>query len=244
MTLKYNFVELDSIDMKTLYNRLITLRKNAKSGVVGFCGDINNRAELSFMVYFHSLGYVFVNQGFKSSYFPVESESLLRKALKDFSKIARFKTAYELKQFEDECLESIFADLLWDMAHEMETENHTYETSDKWEIPCVLDGYDDFSSFTLGFAVELESDALGFFESSQDDTGFSVGGKDYLVVHDTDEKESWTVYHRYPEIFVDEQTGEEYMIQRLLRIISCDNWRSLYAASRAVIYNRRDIQRN
>ena len=37
---------------------------------------------------------------------------------------------------------------------------------------------------------------------------------------------------------------EETGITDLSRIISCDNWRSLYAASRAVIYNRRDIQRN
>ena len=59
--------------MKTLYNRLMTLRKSAKSGVVGFCGDIKNRAKLSFMVYFHSLGYVFVSQGLESSYFHVES---------------------------------------------------------------------------------------------------------------------------------------------------------------------------
>ena len=155
--------------MKTLYNRLMTLRKSAKSGVVGFCGDIKNKAKLSFMVYFHSLGYVFVSQGLESSYFHVESENLLRKALKDFSTISRFKTASELQQFEAECLEPIFADLLWHMSHEMETENHTYET------------------------------------------------------------------------FVDEQTGEEYIIQRLLRIISCDNWRSLYAASRAVIYNRLNV---
>ena len=101
--------------------------------------------------------------------------------------------------------------------------------------------FDDFNSFTLGFANDLEADALGFFESSQADTGFSVGGKNYLVVHDTDEEKSWTLYHVYPEIFVDEQSGEEYIIQRLLRIISCDNWRSLYAASRAVIYSRQDI---
>ena len=227
--------------MKTLYNRLMTLRKSAKSGVVGFCGDIKNRAKLSFMVYFHSLGYVFVKQGQESSYFHVESENLLRKALKDFSTISRFKTVSERQQFEAECLEPIFADLLWHMAHEMETENHTYETFDKWEIPCVLDDYDEFDSFTLGFAADLESDAIGFFDSSQARTGFSVGGKDYLVVHDTDDEESWTLYHAYPETFVDEQTGEEYIIQRLLRIISCDNWRSLYAASRAVIYNRLNV---
>ena len=241
MTLKYNSVGLDGIDMKTLYNRLMTLRKSAKSGVVGFCGDIKNRAKLSFMVYFHSLGYVFVKQGQESSYFHVESENLLRKALKDFAETARFKTASELKKFEGECLGSIFADLLWHMAHEMETENHTYESSDKWEVPCVLDDYDDFSSFTLGFDGDPEADALGFLESSQADTGFSVVGKDYLVVHDTDDEESWTLYHAYPETFVDEQTGEEYIIQRLLRIISCDNWRSLYAASRAVIYNRLNV---
>ena len=227
--------------MKTLYNRLMTLRKSAKSGVVGFCGDIKNRAKLSFMVYFHSLGYVFVSQGLESSYFHVESENLLRKALKDFSTISRFKTASELQQFEAECLEPIFADLLWHMAHEMETENHTCETSDKWEIPRMLDDYDEFDSFTLGFAADLESDAIGFVDSSQTRTGFSVGGKDYLVVHDTDDEESWTLYHPYPETFVDEQTGEEYIIQRLLRIISCDNWRSLYAASRAVIYSRLNV---
>ena len=241
MTLKYNSVGLDGIDMKTLYNRLIKLRMNAKSGVVGFCGDIKNGAELSFIVYFHSLEYVFVKQGLESSYFHVESENLLRKALKDFAETARFKTASELKKFEGECLGSIFADLLWHMAHEMETENHTYESSDKWEVPCVLDDYDNFDSFTLGFAGDLEADALGFFESSQADTGFSVVGKDYFVVHDTDEGESWTLYHAYPEVFVDEQTCDEYVIKRLLPIISCDNWRSLYAASRAVIYNRRNI---
>lgn len=227
--------------MKTLYNRLMTLRKNAKSGVVEFCDDTKNSAGLSYMVYFHSLGYVFVKQGLESSYFHVESENLLRKALKDFSGIARLRTASEMQHFEMEFLGEIFADLLWHMAHEMETENHTYETFDKWEIPCVLDDYDEFDSFTLGFSADLESDAIGFFDSSQARTGFSVGGKDYLVVHDTDEEESWTLYHAYPETFVDEQTGEEYIIQRLLRIISCDNWRSLYAASRAVIYNRLNV---
>ena len=41
-------------------------------------------------------------------------------------------------KLESELLGRIFSDLLWHMAHEMETENHTYETSDKWEIPCCL----------------------------------------------------------------------------------------------------------
>lgn len=225
--------------MKTLYNRLMTLRMNGKSGVVGFNGDTRDWSELTFMVYYHSFGYVFVKEGFKSSYFHIDSENILRKALKSFSEIAQLKTASELKQFENECLESIFDDLLWHMAHEMETENHTYETSDIWEIPNVLEDYDNFNSFTLGFAADLESDASGFFERAHTDIIFSIGGNDFRVVQDTDEEgEQWTLYNSYLEPFVDEETGMEFKIERLRQLISCDNWRSLYAASRAVIYNR------
>ena len=227
--------------MKTLYNRLTALVKNGKSGIIAFSGNPKSNEPLTYVAYFHSMGYVFVQEEDESSYFSINAKRLLEKNLLAFSKRSYCASAGKVAKLESELLGRIFSDLLWHMAHEMETENHTYETSDKWEIPCVLDDYDHFSSFTLGFAGDLEADALGFFESSQVDTGFSVGGKEYLVVHGTDNEESWTLYHVYPETFVDEQSGEKYIIQRLLRIISCDNWRSLYAASRAVIYNRRDI---
>ena len=227
--------------MKTLYNRLTALVKNGKSGIVAFSGNPNSNEPLTYVAYFHSMGYVFVQEEDQSSYFSINAKRWVEKNLLAFSKRSYCVLAGKVAKLESELLGRIFSDLLWHMAHEMETENHTYETSDKWEIPCVLDDYDRFSSFTLGFACDLESDALGFFESSQVDTGFSVGGKEYLVVHGTDDEESWTLYHVYPETFVDEQSGEKYIIQRLLRIISCDNWRSLYAVSRAVIYNRRDV---
>ena len=227
--------------MKTLYNRLTTLVKNGMSGIVAFCGNPKNNEPLTYVAYFHSMGYVFVQEEDESSYWSINAKKLVEKKLLAFSKRSYCASAGKVAKLESELLDRIFSDLLWHMAHEMDTENHTYETSDKWEIPCVLDDYDDFAPFTLGFASDLESDALGFFKSSQADICFSVGEKKYYVVCDTDKKESWTLYHAYPETFVDEQTGDEYIIQRLLRIISCDNWRSLYAASRAVIYSRRNV---
>lgn len=226
--------------MKTLYNRLETLRNAGKSGVVGFCGDINDRAGLCYFVYFHSLDYVFVKMDMdESSYFSVESENLLQRSLRSFSEIAQDRTEPEYAQFDSICLQSIYGDLLWHMAHEMEIDNHTYENSETWEIPCVLDDYDDFYSFTLGFAADLESDALGFYENSRMGTIFQVSGQGFYVSHDSDSQDDiWTLYYAYPEPFVDNETGEIFTVQRLLRIISCDNWRSLYAASRAIIYNR------
>ena len=226
--------------MKTLYNRLETLRNAGKSGVVGFCGDINDRAGLCYFVYIHSLDYVFVKMDMdESSYFSVESENLLQRSLRSFSEIAQDRTEPEYAQFDSICLQSIYCDLLWHMAHEMEIDNHTYENSETWEIPCVLDDYDDFYSFTLGFAADLESDALGFYENSRMGTIFQVSGQGFYVSHDSDSQDDiWTLYYAYPEPFVDNETGEIFIVQRLLRIISCDNWRSLYAASRAIIYNR------
>ena len=226
--------------MKTLYNRLETLRNAGKSGVVGFCGDIDDMTELCCFVYFHSLDYVFVKMDMdESSYFSVESENLLQRSLRSFSEIAQDRTEPEYAQFDSICLQSIYGDLLWHMAHEMEIDNHTYENSETWEIPCVLDDYDDFYSFTLGFAADLESDALGFYENSRMGTIFQVSGQGFYVSHDFDAQDDiWTLYYAYPEPFVDNETGEIFIVQRLLRIISCDNWRSLYAASRAIIYNR------
>jgi hypothetical protein len=225
--------------MKTLYNRLETLRNAGKSGVVGFCGDINDRDGLYYFVYFHSLDYVFVKMDMdESSYFSVESENLLQRSLRSFSEIAQDRTESEYAQFDSICLQSIYGDLLWHMAHEMNIDNHTYENSETWEIPCLLDDYDDFYSFTLGFAADLESDALGFYENSCMGTIFQVSGQGFYVSHDSDAQgDMWTLYYAYPEPFVDNETGEIFIVQRLLRIISCDNWRSLYAASRAIIYN-------
>ena len=106
-------------------------------------------------------------------------------------------------------------------------------------FPTFLDDYDDFYNFTLGFAPELESDAIGFYENSLKGTIFQVSGLGFYVSHDFDAQDDiWTLYYAYPEPFVDNETGEIFTVQRLLRIISCDNWRSLYAASRAIIYNR------
>ena len=225
--------------MKTLYNRLKKLRNAGKSGIVGLGGDIDNSSELLYFVYFHSLDYVFVRTNLHvSSYFHVEHDNLLQKALRGFSEIARDMSESEYEQFESKHLQSMFGDLLWHMAHEIETDNHTYhESSETWEIPCVLDDYDHFWSFTLGFAADLESDALGFYENSLKGAEFSVCGKDFLVRHDLQDS-SWTLYYVYPEPFADDETGETFIVQRLLRIISCDNWRSLYAASRAIIYHR------
>ena len=225
--------------MKSLYNRLATLVKNNKSGIVTFCGNPGVPETFFCMAYFHSLGYVFCQTESESSYFDVKSSNILNKALWGFSKLNGIHSPTEIDKLESSHLNTLYADLLWHMAHEMEIENHTYEYSDLWEIPCIINNYDEFENFTLGFAGDLESDAMGFFENSQSDTGFSVYGKDFRVVHDTSpQNESWTLYYVYPENFVDDHSGEEYIIQRLLRIITCDNWRSLYAASRAVIYNR------
>ena len=220
--------------MKSLYNRLAALVKKSKSGIVNFCGNLDTPETFFCMAYFHSLGYVFCQTGTDSSYFDVNSSNLLNKALLDFSKLNGMHSPAEIKELESSHLHTIYATLLWHMAHE----NHTYESSCPWEIPCIIDDYDEFEKFTLGFADDLESDAIGFFENSQTDSSFSVRGKDFRVVYDPEtQSESWSLYYEYPETFVDDQSGEEYIIQRLSRIISCDNWRSLYAASRAVIYS-------
>ena len=72
----------------------------------------------------------------ESSYFSVESENLLQRSLRSFSEIAQDRTESEYAQFDFICLQSIYGDLLWHMAHEMEIDNHTYENSETWEIPC------------------------------------------------------------------------------------------------------------
>jgi hypothetical protein len=84
-----------------------------------------------------------------------------------------------------------------------------------------------------------KSGVVGFYENSRMGTIFQVSGQGFYVSNDFDAQgDIWTLYYAYPEPFVDNDTGEIFIVQRLLRIISCDNWRSLYAASRAIMYNR------
>lgn len=170
--------------MKTLYNRLAALVKNNKSGVVTFCGNPDTPEAFFCMAYFHSFGYVFCQTGSESSYFDVKSSNLLNRALLDFSKLNGVHSPAEINELESSHLNTLYANLLWHMAHEMEIENHTYESSSPWEIPCIIDNYDEFEKFTLGFADDLESDAVGFFESSQNDSDFSVRGKDFRVLYE------------------------------------------------------------
>ena len=225
--------------MKTLYNRLAALKRNNKSGIICFTENSLAPGTFSYMAYFHSLGYVFCENGIESSYFHVDSPNLLNRALLTFSMLPEKYTSAEIREIESTHLQEIFADLLWQMSHEIETVDHTYGSSDPWEIPCVMPNYDEFANFTLGFAENLESDAIGFSDSPTKEITFSVGGKDFYVVHDSESQgEVWTLYHTYPEPFVDDETSETFMINRCTKIISCDNWKSLYAASRAIIFNR------
>ena len=65
--------------MKTLYNRLTALVKNGKSGIIAFRGNPKSNEPLTYVAYFHSMGYVFVQEEDESSYFSINAKRLVEK---------------------------------------------------------------------------------------------------------------------------------------------------------------------
>lgn len=223
------------------------LIKTNRSGLIALCGDPVHDNGLNYMVYFHSLGIVYISHGDRGTeYFDSNSRFFLERSVKGFSDCQDCQTAADVAIDEKAFLKSALARLLWYMTHDesdipscSEEEENLSKAGLRSIRALDADGIsfvDD--AFTLFGSGDLEKDIEEFecrMNGEQDFTvanqGFSLGS-----VFDASESMLYILGRHCPEIYFDETTGEKVPVTRVVETLSSYDWRTLYARVRTIIY--------
>lgn len=223
------------------------LIKTGRSGLIALCGDPSRESDLKFIVYFHGLGIIYIGHGHSGTeYFDSNARGFLERAIKEFTHCPDCHIASDVAIDEDAFLKSSLAQLLWDMTHnESDVPNLSMEeerlSNAGLQSISALDS-DNVSfvndSFTLFGSGDLEKDIEEFEWLVNVEKDFNVAGQGFSLgsVYDASEFMLFILGRHCQEIYVDETTGQEVHITRVVETLSCYDWRTLYARARTFIY--------
>ena len=231
--------------IKTLYNRLQTLISENKNGIVAFCGSSTMEDAYEYVAYIHSLECVYVVTDSYLCYFPASEKNVLQGELKYFSNRNDYISLSDLGIAEDSFFCDAINSILWNTVHETSTADPEENSNDMWQIPTEVKDWESYSAFTLGLSDTLEGDIKAFHTCLENESVISAHGTEFHVglTYD-DESSTLILYHMVPEVFKDEETGEEHIVEIAQTLLQCDNdWRTLYAKFRLAYFHQL-IERN
>lgn len=226
--------------IKTLYNRLQTLISENKNGIVAFCGSSTMEDAYEYVAYIHSLECVYVVTDSYLCYFPASEKNVLQGELKYFSNRNDYISLSDLGIAEDSFFCDAINSILWNTVHETSTADPEENSNDMWQIPTEVKDWESYSAFTLGLSDTLEGDIKAFHTCLENESVISAHGTEFHVglTYD-DESSTLILYHMVPEVFKDEETGEEHIVEIAQTLLQCDNdWRTLYAKSRLAYFHQ------
>ena len=226
--------------IKTLYNRLQTLISENKNGIVAFCGSSTMEDAYEYVAYIHSLECVYVVTDSYLCYFPASEKNVLQGELKYFSNRNDYISLSDLGIAEDSFFCDAINSILWDTVHETSTADQEEDSNDMWQIPTEVKDWESYSAFTLGLSDTLEGDIKAFHTCLENESVISAHGTEFHVglTYD-DESSTLILYHMVPEVFKDEETGEEHIVEIAQTLLQCDNdWRTLYAKFRLAYFHQ------
>ncbi|MBR5836573.1 MAG: hypothetical protein IKY66_10485 [Bacteroidales bacterium] len=226
--------------IKTLYNRLQTLISENKNGIVAFCGSSTMEDAYEYVAYIHSLECVYVVTDSYLCYFPASEKNVLQGELKYFSNRNDYISLSDLGIAEDSFFCDAINSILWNTVHETSTADPEENSNDMWQIPTEVKDWESYSAFTLGLSDTLEGDIKAFHTCLENESVISAHGTEFHVglTYD-DESSTLILYRMVPEVFKDEETGEEHIIEIAQTLLQCDNdWRTLYAKFRLAYFHQ------
>lgn len=226
--------------IKTLYNRLQTLISENKNGIVAFCGSSTMEDAYEYVAYIHSLECVYVVTDSYLCYFPASEKNVLQGELKYFSNRNDYISLSDLGIAEDSFFCDAINSILWNTVHETSTADPEENSNDMWQIPTEVKDWESYSAFTLGLSDTLEGDIKAFHTCLENESVISAHGTEFHVglTYD-DESSTLILYHMVPEVFKDEETGEEHIVEIAQTLLQCDNdWRTLYAKFRLAYFHQ------
>lgn len=226
--------------IKTLYNRLQTLISENKNGIVAFCGSSTMEDAYEYVAYIHSLECVYVVTDSYLCYFPASEKNVLQGELKYFSNRNDYISLSDLGIAEDSFFCDAINSILWDIVHETSTVDPEENSNNMWQIPTEVKDWESYSAFTLGLSDTLEGDIKAFHTCLENESVISAHGTEFHVglTYD-DESSTLILYHMVPEVFKDEETGEEHIVEIAQTLLQCDNdWRTLYAKFRLAYFHQ------
>lgn len=226
--------------IKTLYNRLQTLISENKNGIVAFCSSSTMEDAYEFVAYIHSLECVYVATDSYLCYFPASEKNVLQGELKYFSNRNDYMSLSEIGIAEDSFFCDAINSILWNIVHETSTADSEENSNDMWQIPTEVKDWESYSAFTLGLSDTLEGDIKAFHTCLENESVISAHGTEFHVglTYD-DESSTLILYRMVPEVFKDEETGEEHIVEIAQTLLQCDNdWRTLYAKFRLAYFHQ------
>lgn len=231
----------------TLLSIADNLFRTDRSGLIALCGDPALESDPRFIVYFHSLGTVYISHGdLGTEYFDSKARGYLERAVRTFSDCPDCQTMADVALDEKAFLQSALVRLLWDMAHaECDVPACSDEEArlskaglrsvralDSDEAPFADD------TFTLFGSGDLESDIEEFEYRVEAEKDFTLAGQGFSLgsVMDAGESMVYLLGRHCPETYVDGTTGEKVPVTRVVETLSSYDWRTLYARARMFIY--------
>ena len=223
-------------------SKLDNLIKDGRSGIVAICGNPENRDTLEFMVYFHSLGAVFIHCEWQDQYFDADAARLVAQATNEFeNRQDKFDPA-EAGINESDFLRKELGSLLWHMTHDDEDIPDGVEETE-WLGRAGLQAPDSLvydpcdENDTIFGSADLETDIAHFGDLAKTGGDFSVAGHDFSLDSDLDDNGK-TVYRLgriFPDFLIDDATGERIPFKRVETYLHNYDWRNLYARTRIFI---------
>lgn len=229
-----------------LRDRLETLKKEGRSGIIVICGDPEIDIEWNYMIYFHSLNYIHVTHGdWMEDYFDADSDGYITQALNEFGARKDWLTLAELGINEADFLRDELSAFLWQMVNDIEDIPSKYDEDEEFEElgfkapdsevidPCS-------NGFTLFGSSDLETDIKRFHElvSLDDNRVFSITERKFSIGKHEDESGeiTYSLGICCEEFFDDDETGDRIPVLRTRFVLSNYDWRNLYARTRSFVY--------
>ena len=191
------------------------------------------------MVYLHPFQYIYAVRKNSSGYFTTCCKNQITIELNYFSNRSDYATISALEQSESEILENIVNEFLWEVSQLAIDNDHKDCIDCKWQVPDSIYYWESFKAFTVCGSTSIIKDFESFRSHLSVDMRFSSHGMDFHVDVDKDKyTSSLVVYQVIPEIFVDEESGEKYIIDRTYKLLpSCRTMLILYAKFRTALFH-------
>jgi len=228
-----------------LRDRLETLKKEGRSGIIVICGDPEIDIEWNYMIYFHSLNRIHITHDWGDEYFDADSDRLITNVLKEFEVRKDWLTLAELGINEADFLRDKLSSFLWQMVHDIEDIPSEYDEDEEFKElgfkapdsevidPCS-------NGFTLFGSSDLETDIMRFHEfvSCDDDRVFSIAGRDFSIVKLEDESGeiTYSLSLGCDDFYDDDETGARIPVISFRLVLNNYDWRNLYARTRSFVY--------
>ena len=243
-------------DNRSLLSIADNLISAGRSGLIALCGNPALEIDLKYIVYFHSLGIVYICRGESGTeYFDSKVQGYLERAVEEFSECADCRVVGDVDIDERAFLKSALARLLWDMSHD-ETEvpacadeEKTLSEAGLRSIRALDEDKISFvdETFTLFGSEDLEKDIEEFEDRVNGEKDFTVAGQVFSMgsVFEASEAMIYFLGRQCTETYVDETTGEKVPVTRVVETLSSYDWRTLYARARTFIsWNYNDRENN